>query len=957
MGEPGHHNKDLFRWKRQTEPLVHHSDARKAKQTQEGADDQVEKWLKRVEAATDVAARRTFSTEEPIDDAAHVTNLHRHFNNNIRFHEQHSEVAYAEAQDLLNDWMTKNFIHELIGDETAEDSEPFRSASPESPLFLESSVTQAVRSNVDLHNLYDNIDGVNENDVVQDIMSNLLVAPIEENAAKLKANKKPKPKEGWLDDLITEKAMKSLKLPTKAKKTTTVEKPGVGHNGKLTQNAMVKMLEEEESREAKIDHKKRIGDRHEQVRQNRLMRERQIEEEREKRRRAKETRRQAEVMVACEEKETSMRRLAEEEAIKNEMARIKREMDEQKAREEEEKRGRVEEEMRRMAAEEEARNLAIREEEEARLEEAARERERQLRLQKLDIRIRNSQLRAMRTHFSAWRNVIIDQRLLLGQARAIADWRLLMKTWATWNGKYKTMWATHEGQRHLEAMRETQRRQKAADAFYKKQLLSKCLRSWNIWTRAQLLDKELEKEKVDTQKKMEAFLKACAINDVDEVALVGADVVDEMDEAAGNRDRLTSKDKSADGRPPQPQKLLPWQVTKKHVYEGMRASPDKDGLPTAKKVESGAKTKAAFIVDTFQHRHQAQEKMLKTQQEIIKEQQKMLEEMKFFATQNALQQQLKDIQSGGAAATTKSPKTSRIVAAFDGAVSEGQSSAPAKPKTTTITATTPTTAKQNKFVRDMEERARQRAERKAELDRLKEQKQKEKIEAQRKKEEEDRRQEEEEKQKRVDEARERKRLEKEQEMEKQRKLDEVKKKQDMAEEHDRRRTLKWFGLEPWKKCLEGGRRLNVVADRFREKTLVASHFRALAAFVSELKAEREKKWIACRNRQLRRKFFVAWRCAKEDSLQLEVKALRFWTKTLKKNVFAAWGNWTHEEKMIGWEKDKKAASHFDAALVRKVFFMGFKQLPIIAKKERERESRKNQLRRKVADLLPDFSGS
>ena len=50
-------------------------------------------------------------------------------------------------------------------------------------------------------------------------MSNLLVAPIEENAAKLKANKKPKPKEGWLDDLITKKAMKSLKLPTKTKKT------------------------------------------------------------------------------------------------------------------------------------------------------------------------------------------------------------------------------------------------------------------------------------------------------------------------------------------------------------------------------------------------------------------------------------------------------------------------------------------------------------------------------------------------------------------------------------------------------------------------------------------------------------------------------------------------------------------------------------------------------------------
>ena len=65
MGDPDQrNNKDLFRWKRQTEPLVHHSDTRKAKSHHEGGEDQVEKWLKRVEAATDVAARRTFSTEE-----------------------------------------------------------------------------------------------------------------------------------------------------------------------------------------------------------------------------------------------------------------------------------------------------------------------------------------------------------------------------------------------------------------------------------------------------------------------------------------------------------------------------------------------------------------------------------------------------------------------------------------------------------------------------------------------------------------------------------------------------------------------------------------------------------------------------------------------------------------------------------------------------------------------------
>ena len=44
----------------------------------------------------------------------------------------------------------------------------FRSPSSEDPEFLlDSSVTQAVRSNINLHNLYDNIDAVNEDEVVQ----------------------------------------------------------------------------------------------------------------------------------------------------------------------------------------------------------------------------------------------------------------------------------------------------------------------------------------------------------------------------------------------------------------------------------------------------------------------------------------------------------------------------------------------------------------------------------------------------------------------------------------------------------------------------------------------------------------------------------------------------------------------------------------------------------------------
>merc|ERR1712087_407586 len=117
--------------------------------------------------------------------------------------------------------------------------------------------------------------------------------------------------------------------------------------------------------------------------------------------------------------------------------------------------------------------------------------------------------------------------------------------------------------------------------------------------------------------------------------------------------------------PPQPKKLQPWQVTKKHVYAGMKGSPESAESP---KTEVAPRTKTAFIVDSFQHRHQAQEQMLKTQQEIIKEQQRMLEEMKSIATQNSLQQQLKAIQSKEEIQSEVHPKSSRIAAHFDNAL-------------------------------------------------------------------------------------------------------------------------------------------------------------------------------------------------------------------------------------------------------------------------------------------------
>lgn len=205
----------------------------------------MQRWLKRVEAATDVAAHQTFDSE-PNPTADGASNLHRHFSNNIRFHEQSSEIAYAEAQDLLNDWMTKNFIHDLIGQETEEEVNYERSPSP---TYFQSDVAEAVKTNIHIETLYDNIEAINENDVVQNIMANLLEAPIESNVLNITKSKKN----------TAEPVTKQLKT-------------------KPTKNMMVKLLEEEENKKLKVNLKERSAKRHEQVRKNRVLREQEIQQ-------------------------------------------------------------------------------------------------------------------------------------------------------------------------------------------------------------------------------------------------------------------------------------------------------------------------------------------------------------------------------------------------------------------------------------------------------------------------------------------------------------------------------------------------------------------------------------------------------------------------------------------------------------------------------------------------------
>ncbi|XP_030045022.1 coiled-coil domain-containing protein 191-like [Microcaecilia unicolor] len=72
-----------------------------------------------------------------------------------------------------------------------------------------------------------------------------------------------------------------------------------------------------------------------------------------------------------------------------------------------------------------------------------------------------------------------------------------------------------------------------------------------------------------------------------------------------------------------------------------------------------------------------------------------------------------------------------------------------------------------------------------------------------------------------------------------------------------------------------------------------------------------------------------------------------------KKTFLAWLDLVNEEKIASWEKQCIAADHHHKRLVL-AGFKAWRRFPKLMKEEKEREERREELRKKVAEILPDF---
>ncbi|KAM5180819.1 coiled-coil domain-containing protein 191, partial [Mantella aurantiaca] len=381
--------------------------------------------------------------------------------------------------------------------------------------------------------------------------------------------------------------------------------------------------------------------RHQQVKETRARRQMELEKQRQETGMKKAALAQAQLLVQEESKQKAMRAKKEEEEIQREMVKLRKEMNQRK---------RVMEEARRI---EWRRQQSERKQQALCTQQAVPERgmaERQARIQELLSHVYADNHRCLQKYFSAWYKLVLARRVKTGKARALADWKLQLRTFRSWRQHVWSQKVERETQNMEAELRDQNRKQKVAAESYNKRLLRGCLIEWQLWCRAEKEKRELEARKEETKRKMAALLSAASsMGGPQQSGHVTPRSPDTAQQKGKENTSATS-----DCQTPAPRDISPatktpkhaWQVTRQHAaltpqeLNQQRAPPShpapppqrEDTAPQRKDTPPQRKDTPPQRKDpppgqNFQNRHQFQQLMIEEQRRQLQEQKEMIQDL------------------------------------------------------------------------------------------------------------------------------------------------------------------------------------------------------------------------------------------------------------------------------------------------------------------------------------------
>uniref|UniRef100_A0A8C2VMR1 Coiled-coil domain containing 191 n=1 Tax=Chinchilla lanigera TaxID=34839 RepID=A0A8C2VMR1_CHILA len=858
----------------------------------------VEYWIKRVELASEFAVSNTFfarNSDLPGRLWGQMIDLET-----SKQIEDHDEV-YTEAQELVDDWLGTKLKQELAsdGEEDAENS--VSSVGP--------------RPEASSHWKYDKFDD--------------LCGYLEEEEESTTVQK-------FVDHLLHKKVVDS---------------------GMLEDLGMKENQDKKQQKDPRLT----MEMRHKQVKENRLRREKELECRRMEKILKKSAFLEAQYLVQEEKKRKALEAKKEKEEIQREMIKLRREILERRrtvAEAWETEKKKQEENLQKNPDKGMLPSAHIL------LDEEKVAKERKTKLRELLIQTFKEDHQCQKRYFSAWHKLIVDHRIKLGKAGTLSNWKLQLKVLRAWRDYTRSQKLEQATQALENDLREENRKQQLATEYNRKQVLRHCFAEWQRWHGAQVLKRELALAKEATRKKMDELLKAASLGKLstnespgisllEETAPVGlpAAVVPSLAEKKPSKSsgctlraplRRTTK-----GSLQGPLQDVPQNTPDSGQHQALDAELFQQSDSKKQPGTTSQKAEPA-CVGHFHNRHVFQQQLIEKQKKKLQEQQKTILALKEYqrlaearwAAERAAA--LTDAQKrlGTSPSGAEEPKgacqmllNSSVTSPRTGNRSDSQNSLSGprrKPKP--LTAPHPA-------LKAMEERAVQRAERRRILAEKKKKQEEEKLAQLKAQEEEQQKREEEEKEARLEKKREERRLKKMKELEKLERIKRNKELEVAAKEQYRKILLRKKGLEPWKKLIQQSRQNT-------QRKCLLTWFQCSQESLGRKTAQAER---FCSQRLLRR-VLRSWL---QHVTDLEEEARGLCVHFLQKKIFRAWFLLVQEAKTDAQGKHEAAAGHRDRKILS-ITFQAWRKFVKLTREERVKEERREQLRRRVAEILPDF---
>ncbi|XP_014812553.1 PREDICTED: coiled-coil domain-containing protein KIAA1407 homolog isoform X1 [Calidris pugnax] len=711
--------------------------------------------------------------------------------------------------------------------------------------------------------------------------------------------------------------------------------------------------------------------RHKQVKENRMRRQKALELQRQEKFLKKSILAEAKLQAQEEDRRKALKAKKEEEEIQREMVKLRKEMAEKRHTMAEARRmeGKTQEKSQKLSMQEVSVTaplpLVQKKEEQ--------EEEKQRRVQELLRRIHINKQRCMQRHFSAWLKVILEQRIKMRKARALDDWKCQLKALRAWRNYAWAEKLEQETQQLEVHLQDQNRKTQLSVEHNQRRLLRCCFLAWQRWSQAETEKRERQIEREETKRKMAQLLEAVSqgkgsLHGPLEVNKPGTAEVNHHQELQKDKPTETcliqkepdqTRDHSCRNAAHTPHSYrkpkFAWEITLKHAAltaqdqavcrNRIAALPQKFHTP-------GPKTAPAYG-SCFEHRHAFQQRLIEEQKQQLQKQQELILELQ----ENQRLSRVKE-EAAQATAVTQQLNNSASQTGKEKPKTENQSSSSVShgPENTRAAMQGRRPSSQltaHPILKAMEERATQRAERRRKLEEAKQRREEEKLAQLKAKEEERQRKEAEEKEAQKEKRREERRQQKLKELEKQKRLEKEQQLQRKARDHYEKVLLRKLGMVPWKRLREQAKENLMVAQRHHCLSLQRKCLVTWLQHTQETLMEKVSRAEDFYCRMLLRQGFRNWLKYQDYLSTLEDRASTFHAACLMKKYFWAWFDLVMEEKSTLWEKLKITTEHSNKRLLLNAF-KAWRQYPLLMEKEREREERRNQLRRRVAEILPDF---